>query len=476
MNVGVSGDPTGVKKLIQFLGLCPCVSNRAPAKGGWAGSLRFEAEEEVDDEDLEAAVTVLPGKPPNAHAMVYILSGTADECSALAAAQTGPKQAPFAVVLSTDSPSEAYDEWEQRFNESRFFLGTFPASSEEELEGLWWSLYHAVEHPAHVLWDRPQGNFTSVGWRAVQRLFWWYDEDKDGALDDAEFANLLTATRAVEVSEEEVEETRHAIEEQQAQLKISNFVSLAGHLTNYAILSLCESWLAAADHEDYWQRLRGLWKALRETGIHTANGNPWSPSDLEHIELDPVSEMLQLSFCGVEFLSGIYDGAPTPHDLWKFTPSTQMTSAGEPPWAYVSGLPGSREHPAPYTKEAFVSSWRFITVCKHQHLVVFARCWGYDDDPNRLFVRKKKREYRKTDEELPNVLQCLLLGSPRCGKTSLRRRLASSENCTHAEDGYEPTKEHSISLVPRSTGTEENDLFDLVVRSVSVVRAWQYWH
>ena len=463
MLVSVVGTHETVDPVIEQLAGCNSISNvRArEAKPGFIGTVEFDRGETAEVEvNLCVGTTLAEGIAASASQrsdiVVYAVESEHD-AQQVAAAQEAlkVKQPPFTVAVAE---SFASDTIEEVFDRSKWFLGVFATS--EDAVGLLWTLHYGVQYPVHVLWDRPEGNFTTVGWRALQRLFWWHDADIDGSLNDKELLSLLKAVRGPDTSMDAVRETVELFREQQKELDIDNFLSPEGHVTHYAWMALCEQWLSGCDSPDYWDNVKGVWHALEASGVGR-NGNAWDQEDLRGVRTDPQRDMLQLSYAGAQFLRSVYEEKfASPAALWRFTPSTQFSQAGEPPWADVHGLPGSRDEPTEYSVESFISSWRFITVRKYQYLIVFARCWGFAEDVNMLFVKKKKREFRESERDLPNILQCLMIGSPRCGKTCLRKRLVDVESSI--EDPYTETREHSLTLVPQKNGSE-NDKFDLVV-------------
>ena len=425
---------------------------------GFVGTVDFDNGEEVQ---VEVGVTTadsfeqcVADVPKSADAVVFAID-VEEDAQHIAARRGGAKQ-PFAVVAGEACTEETVADY---VDKERLFLGAFSAT-EDDTHSLLWTLHYASSYPSHVLWDRIEGNFTAVGWRALQRLFWWHDKDLDDELCPAELLTLLRAIRGAEQTAADVQATVALVKEQQEELCIDNFLAASGNVTHYAWMALCEGWLSDTDSELYWETLRGLWQALRESGVG-ANGQPWTAEDLRSVRIDTRTDMLQLSYTGAQLLRSVYEERfGSVSGLWRFTPSTQYSSAGEPPWADVHGLPGSREEPQEYSCENFIASWRFMAVRKYQYLIVFCRAWGFKDDPNVLFVKKKRREYRESVVDLPNILQCLVLGSPRCGKTCLRKRLA--DVVSTSDDQYAETKEHSITLVPQKSG-EEKEKFDLVV-------------
>ena len=403
---------------------------------------------------LQGDIELRLGKDKETSLVVYCC-GTAIPEEILNASPSS-KQPAFALLVEDPDtvPEDLYD--------NKWFLGAF---GYDEIESVLWSLYHAANCPAHVLWDRPRINYTAAGRRAIVRLFWFFDSDMDGVLNQSEISNLfkhITNKQNTELHEQ-VKRTLEQVEDSQKDLAIKDFTK-NGNLTQSGLLSLCEGWLSDGGAEDYWTNLEGLWRALEYSGLGN-NGNPWSAHDLSSLSLDAeAGEMVQLSSTAVQFLTQVYNEKfSNPHEMWKFTPATSETSAGETPWAYIPCLPGSKEQPAEYTCEMFISSWRFLSTIKFQHLVVFARCWGFPqhEDPKVLFIKKKKRQFREQEEDLPNVLQCLILGSPKCGKSALRQRLLSGTPPSE-EESYSPTTTHSVTLVPINT----DEGFDLVLHEI----------
>eukprot|EP01063_Lacrimia_lanifica_P011301 TRINITY_DN1810_c0_g3_i1.p1 TRINITY_DN1810_c0_g3~~TRINITY_DN1810_c0_g3_i1.p1 ORF type:complete len:628 (+),score=224.63 TRINITY_DN1810_c0_g3_i1:69-1952(+) len=461
MLLSVVGSEEACRVVVDLISTCqPSVTQVSEEKEGVEFSCTLSLGEGVRDEEIDVTTGVVQG----AQCVVYAVQNEVEAGDIVNQQEAlGGRQPPFATVVTHSCHEE---EIEQAFEKNRFYLGQYLCTP-EEAEGLLWAVYHAMFAPAHVLWDRPQNEVTAVGWRAIQRTFWWFDRDLDDAWNDRELEAFLQAMKGpdgVKVTAEEVAETKQFIKEQQAELAIDNFLNPQGHLTHYAVAALCEGWLGCSQSDEYWGALRGVWNVLSGTGVHRT-GLPWSAEDLDAVKVNTKEDLLQLSYTGAEFLKDVYEGrCTTPKNLWRFTPQTQWSAAGEPPWADVHGLPGSRDDPAEYSLEAFIASWRFTAARKYQHLIVFARCWGFDpsENPGVLFVKKRKREFREAEVDLPNILQCLVLGSPRCGKTSLRRRLADPYH--NAEEPHDPTEKHSLTLIPQKTG--ETERFDLVLHEI----------
>jgi Ras family protein T1 len=67
--------------------------------------------------------------------------------------------------------------------------------------------------------------------------------------------------------------------------------------------------------------------------------------------------------------------------------------------------------------------------------------WGVKVNLDELLDVKKKRDYRKTPEDMPDTIQCYIFGATRTGKTSLLRSFIGQE----FDSEYTKTEEqHSV--------------------------------
>ena len=218
-----------------------------------------------------------------------------------------------------------------------------------------------------------------------------------------------------------------------------------------------------------------VWNALRSFGIRSPLALPYSKDDMDRVPpsnpngCDDDSggdSVTVLSHNGVQFFRKLYVPKRAPNgnlaDVWSFTPAC--------PWEGIDGLPqplflddeddddddaaaGGRgeRHRAkggrasvsegggasttsassvgrlvPMSAPDFVACWRYVATLSPATVAEFAFWWGYSGDPALLFVHKSRRGHRQSDADLPNVLNVLVVGSPRCGKSALVQRLTNA--------------------------------------------------
>eukprot|EP00755_Sulcionema_specki_P022993 Sspe_Gene.77811::Locus_48640_Transcript_1_1_Confidence_1.000_Length_935::g.77811::m.77811 len=225
------------------------------------------------------------------HVIIYVCNPTdahsiIDARRAQKSAPGGPRQPAFVIACMGDRTPEV-EKWADECNHSRCFYGIFDLP--KDTEAFLWVVAHSAVYPAHVLWDRTTNDFTPIGWRAVTRLFWWLDEDTDKHLNNEELVKWMKLMKEEEEGSKadvskDVEGARSFIMKQQGLLDSKGDVSFITDIgvTRDGFIALCELWLSSSSSPTYWGALRGLWHALKESGVGL-DGLPWTKHDLHAV-------------------------------------------------------------------------------------------------------------------------------------------------------------------------------------------------
>eukprot|EP00667_Euglena_gracilis_P005306 EG_transcript_5340 len=268
----------------------------------------------------------------------------------------------------------------------------------------------ALASPRLLLWSRRQQALTPRGTAMLHRAFWLFDADRDGELNDVELRSLAAAFYG-RADEDDV-------------VALKSLVTTASHgLSRSAFLSLCEALLAQDKVEEVWQM-------LHSTGLDST-GQPSGVKDLSwlHPKPDKHKVLYEPSPIAQRFLEELFlHGFPRkrPADPW-------------PGWAVVpGGVPGPiadpwyPDRPAPVAPfragwddaqaDTFLAHWSYRCLADPETLIRYCYYWGYTGQAQDLVVPHGRGGPKHAAAK--SVIQVLVLGGSKAGKTSLIQHLA----------------------------------------------------
>jgi GTPase SAR1 family protein len=310
-----------------------------------------------------------------------------------------------------------------------------PASTRQALH----ALVHSVVYSPRLLWSRLDQTLTVMGLALFNHAFWVFDKDKDEELNDEELRHFVKALFG-RVQEEDV-----------ASCKALAGTASGHGLPRTAFVALCESLISQ-------NKLKEIWAMLKAIGINR-QGLPVAAEDLSWIE-SREGFVYEPSTTARAFLEHVYKcGFPkSSGDVW-------------PGWSVVpEGVPGpvhdpwDREQAAPVipfkgnwedgTADIFVAHWSYRCLADPQSLIRCCCYWGYDGDVKELLV--PRRLLRNPEQPgASNVIQVLVLGGNKCGKTTLIQYLAGKK--LPEARTYRPTKRRLAVITSKtfSVGDEQ---------------------
>eukprot|EP00760_Papus_ankaliazontas_P010606 PhM_4_TR14371/c0_g1_i1/m.98126/K07870/RHOT1, ARHT1; mitochondrial Rho GTPase 1 len=311
------------------------------------------------------------------------------------------------------------------------FCGAFSGSA-QDMTSVYTAMRAFLKYPASALWDSHVTCFTVGGYRALRRSFWVLDEDRDGVLNDHEVSvwyHLLFRT----ASDKEISSMKTFLSRQETALR-------DGNVTVEGFLAVCQALIRD-------KKQVAVWRMLYSHGCGR-DALPYADEELEALMLPDAAHTYQLSLVGELFFTDLPNRFPSMEALWSFVPPC--------PWG------DSKK--ASLSQAEFVLRWRNEAIVNHCSVAQFARFWDFKEPLENLFVRRKKRQARaaggsahnrvSSSSQPPSVVRALIVGAPKCGKTSIVRHVTSGAVIDPAAEddaeGQQPeasvTQEHVLAV------------------------------
>ncbi|XP_042517716.1 mitochondrial Rho GTPase 1-like [Macadamia integrifolia] len=266
----------------------------------------------------------------------------------------------------------------------------------------------AVLHPTGPLFDQETQALKPRCVRALKRIFILCDNDKDGALSDAELNDFQVKCFNAPLQPSEIVGVKRVVQEKLPDGVNSHGLTLTGFLFLHALF--IEK-----------GRLETTWTVLRKFGY---DNDLKLRDDLLPVPIKQCPDQsVELTNEAVEFLSRIFDLFDLDGDgaLRTFDLDDLFSTAPESPW---------RE--APYKEAAektalgglsldgFLSLWALMTLLDPARSLSNLICIGYAGDPaSAIRVTRKRRIDRKKQQSERNVYQCFVFGPENGGKSAL---------------------------------------------------------
>ncbi|KAJ0027754.1 hypothetical protein Pint_36210 [Pistacia integerrima] len=249
--------------------------------------------------------------------------------------------------------------------------------------------YHAqkaVLHPVYPLVDHDSQRLKPRFVRALKRIFFLCDQDKDDALSDAEFSDFRIKCCNAPLKPAEIVAAKRAVKEKQPDGVNDRGVTFKGKFGYGDDLELRDECL------------------------------PVPPKLAPDQSLELASEV-------VEFLCGIFgtydkdnDGALSPTELEDL-----FSTAPESPWdeAHYRDA-GEKTSLGNLTLKGFLSEWALMTLLDPRRTLANLINIGYRGDAAKVFhVSRRKSADRKEQLTERNVFRCFVFGSKNAGKSAL---------------------------------------------------------
>ncbi|GLT56271.1 hypothetical protein SLA2020_293230 [Shorea laevis] len=267
----------------------------------------------------------------------------------------------------------------------------------------------AVLHPMGPLFDQESQTLKPRCVRALKRIFILCDNDRDGALSDAELNDFQVKCFNTPLQPSEIVVVKRVVQE-----KLVAGVNERG-LTLTGFLFLQALFIEKG-------RLETIWTVLRKFGYN---------NDIELLdELIPYSSLkrapdqsVELTNDAIEFLKGLYElfDIDCDNNLRPYEVEDFFSTAPESPWndapykdaAEKTALEG-------ISLDAFLSEWALMTLLDPARAVKNLIYVGYPGDPaSAIRVTRRRRLDRKKQQSERNVFHCFVFGPKNAGKSSL---------------------------------------------------------
>lgn len=307
----------------------------------------------------------------------------------------------------------------------------------------------AVLHPTGPLFDQETQTLKPRCVRALKRIFILCDQDRDGALSDAELNDFQVKCFNAPLQPSEIVGVKRVVQEKLSEGVNEHGLTLTGFLFLHALF--IEK-----------GRLETTWTVLRKFGYD---------NDIKLAEnLIPSSfkkspdQSVELTNEAIDYLRGIFelfdmdeDGALRPleiEDLFSTAPECPWNEAPYKDAAEKTALEG-------LTLDGFLSQWALMTLLDPARTLENLIYIGYPGDPSSAIrVTKTRRYNRKKQQSDRNVFQCLVFGPKKAGKSALLNSFLGrpfSESCSSSTD-----ERYAVNVVDQPGGVKKT----LVLREI----------
>ncbi|CAI9282217.1 unnamed protein product [Lactuca saligna] len=307
----------------------------------------------------------------------------------------------------------------------------------------------AVLHPTAPLFDQEAQTLKPRCVRALKRIFILCDNDRDGALSDAELNDFQVKCFNAPLQPSEIVGVKRVVQDKLSEGVNENGLTLTGFLFLHALF--IEK-----------GRLETTWTVLRKFGYN--NDIRLSDDQL----LPPITrspdQSIELTSEAFEFLRGVFslfdidgDGALNELELEDL-----FSTAPENPWSEAPYANAAEKNALErLSLDGFLSQWALMTLLDPIRSVENLIYIGYSDDPSSAIqVTRKRRVDRNKKHSDRNVFQCFVFGPKESGKSSLLNSFVGRPFV----EGYSPTIEerYAVNVVDQLDGTKKT----LILREI----------
>ncbi|CAN7045497.1 unnamed protein product [Brassica rapa subsp. trilocularis] len=306
-----------------------------------------------------------------------------------------------------------------------------------------------VLHPTGPLFDQEAQALKPRCVRALKRIFILCDQDRDGALSEAELNDFQVKCFHAPLQPSEIEGVKRVVQE-----KLPEGVNERG-LTVTGFLFLHALFIEKG-------RLETTWTVLRKFGYN----NEIRLAD----ELLPPSlfkrtpdQSVELTDVAIEFLKGVFmmfdddeDNNLRPQEIEDL-----FSTAPESPWKDAP-YDGAAEKTAlgGLSADAFLSLWSLMTLLEPAKSVEYLIYIGFPGDPSSAIrLTRRRRLDRKKQQCERKVFQCFVFGPNNAGKSALL-------NCflgrSYENQGSTTDERYAVNMVDDSGSAKKT----LVMREI----------
>ncbi|KAM0947780.1 putative small GTPase, EF-hand domain, EF-hand domain pair, EF hand associated, type-1, MIRO [Dioscorea sansibarensis] len=270
----------------------------------------------------------------------------------------------------------------------------------------------AVLHPTAPLFDQETQSLKPRCIRALKRIFILCDNDKDGALSDAELNDFQVKCFNAPLQPTEITGVKKVVQEKMPEGVNDRGLTLTGFLFLHALF--IEK-----------GRLETTWTVLRKFGYNDdlKLRDDLLPSSFKRAP----DQSVELTEEALDFLKGIFamfdidsDGALRSAELEDL-----FSTAPESPWAESPYKDAAEKNVlGGLTLNGFLSEWALMTLLDPASSLANLVYIGYTGDPASAFtITRKRRVDRKRKVSQRNVVQCFVFGPKIAGKSALLNAL-----------------------------------------------------
>ncbi|KAK8949923.1 Rac-like GTP-binding protein 1 [Platanthera guangdongensis] len=266
----------------------------------------------------------------------------------------------------------------------------------------------AVLHPTSPLFDQETQSLKPRCVRALKRIFILCDEDKDGALSDAEINAFQVKCFNAPLQPPEIAGVQKVVQEKMPEGVNEQGLTLTGFLFLHALF--IEK-----------GRLETTWTVLRKFGYD--NDIKLRDDLLPTIFKRAPDQSVELTNAATEFLKSTFvmfdsdnDGVLQPMEI-----DDLFSTAPDSPWSeYPYKDAAERNVLGGLSLEGFLSQWAMMTLLDPVGSLANLIYIGYGNEPSLAFhITRRRRQDRKKQQSHRNVLQCFVFGPKNAGKSAL---------------------------------------------------------
>ncbi|GJR98921.1 mitochondrial Rho GTPase 1-like protein, partial [Tanacetum coccineum] len=307
----------------------------------------------------------------------------------------------------------------------------------------------AVLHPTAPLFDQEKQTLKPRCVRALKRIFILCDQDRDGALSDAELNDFQVKCFNAPLQPSEIVGVKRVVQDKLPEGVNEHGLTLAGFLFLHALF--IEK-----------GRLETTWTVLRKFGY---NNEIRLGSDylLPEIKRTP-DQSVELTSEALDFLRGVFTTFDVDADdaLNEQELEDVFSTAPESPWSEAPYANAAQTNAlGGLSFDGFLSQWALMTLLNPVLSVENLVYIGYAGDPSSAVrVTRKRRVDRKKQHSDRNVFQCFVFGPKEAGKSSLLDSFVGRP----FSEVYTPTTEerYTVNMVDQPEGTKKT----LILREI----------
>ncbi|KAJ8772033.1 hypothetical protein K2173_027210 [Erythroxylum novogranatense] len=292
----------------------------------------------------------------------------------------------------------------------------------------------AVLHPTGPLFDQESQTLKPRCVRALKRIFILCDQDRDGALSDAELNEFQVKCFNAPLQPSEIVGVKRVVEEKLPGVATTDRGVNECGLTLTGFLFLHALFIEKGRLETTWTVLRKFGYnndiKLADELIPTFKRAPDQSTELANEAV----EFLQMTY---ELYDSDYDNNLRPAEL-----EDVFSTAPESPWDEVTYKDAAEKTAlGGLSMNAFLAEWALMTLLDPSRAVENLIYLNYPGDPaTAVRVMRKRCLDRKKQQSERNVFQCFVFGPKHAGKSALLNsflgRPYSDSHTSSAEESY----------------------------------------